>query len=202
MQQIYSRPKSKTKKTSQKKRRVIGKKNITQVAGDGENGQPNQVPAEEQPNQVPDEAQATQPTDGNVVDNSASTQATENAGNGIGLNRNSNNQRSGVYTKETPPEKTGIEKKINSIRSGLSFHVPTSAEEINRSKNEVMASISGEKIPGFLPSTSDISGDMIPKIFYRNFYPQNSISYQLNLPEPDQEKMETAQNQNTNQSNA
>ena len=35
MQQIYSRPKNKTKKTSHKKKRIV-KKNLIQVAGDGE----------------------------------------------------------------------------------------------------------------------------------------------------------------------
>jgi len=205
MQQIYSRPKSKTKKTSHKKR-VIPKK-IIQKAGDGENGQPapeqpppieeQAPPMEEQPpveEQAPTEEQAA-PTENKVIDNSASV---ENLGNGIGLNQNTNNQRTGFYTKEAKAEKTGIEKKLNSLRSGLSFHVPSSQQEVNRGKNEVMASLTGQKIPGFLPSTSSISSDIIPKFFYHDFYPQTSISYQLDLPEPDQEKFE---NQNQNQPN-
>jgi hypothetical protein len=42
---------------------------------------------------------------------------------------------------------------------------------------------------------------MEPKLFYHDFYPQNTISYKLNLPEPDQEKIENTTNQNQNQSN-
>jgi len=189
MQQIYSRPKSKTKKTSHKKR-VIPKQ-IIQNAGAGEKGQP--APEQPPPEQPAPEQPA--PTENKVIDNSASV---ENLGNGIGLNQNTNNQRTGFYTKEAKAEKTGIEKKLNSIRSGLSFHVPSSQQEVNRDKNEVIASLTGQKIPGFLPSTSSISSDIIPKFFYHDFYPQTSISYQLDLPEPDQEKFE---NQNQNQPN-
>jgi hypothetical protein len=209
MQQIYSRPKSKTKKTSHKKKKMVVKKNIIQIAGDGENGQvegqTNQVPIEEQaPQNSPQNSQptATESINSNVIDNTAnidSTATTENAGNGIGLNQNLNNQRTGAYTREPPAEKTGIEKKINSIRSGLSFHVPSSNKEVNRRKNEVMASLTGEKVPGFLPSTELISSDIEPKFFYHDFYPQNSIVYKLNLPEPDQEKMQNINSQNKNQ---
>ncbi len=164
-------------------------------------GQEQQAQQAQQEQQVPIEDQVpideqTQPTESTeVIDNSASLQ---NVGNGIGLNQNTNNQRTGVYTKAPKPEKTGIEKKINSIRSGLSFHVPSSPHEINRGKNEVMATITGDKKPGFIPS-SLISSDIVPKFFYHDFYPQTSISYTLNLPEPDKEKMETLKNQNQNQ---
>jgi hypothetical protein len=192
MQQIYSRTKSKTKKYSHKKKRIVGKKNIIQIAGDGENtpdNQPNQSQTNGQ--EVPQETQPeTQETTENVntavINNSASVETQENAGNGIGLNQNVNNQRKGVYTKEPAPEKTGIEKKMNSIRSGLSFHIPSSNKELNRSKNEVLSSITGEKTQGFIPSNTEIASDMSPKILYHDFYPQNSISYQLNLPEPTQ----------------